>query len=307
MLLNLLWTHLDGPAVDRQIEYLRVVAPQSRFVVCHGGRRQDFDAIRHPSKLFIDDESLRTTVARDQSAVEMLRRVHDAYAARSAFEAMFLLEYDQIVLRGDFESAIEQLLELSGADFLGKTCVLKDANNWVHAIRARRNAEFMAFLRRISVRDEPPRIYGCLGTGFVMRRTALEALIAVDPPALDYHEMYVPTVLHHLGFRLGDIDEISDIYEEVAYKPAKTLAQVIDAKRRGHFFVHPFKDVQLLDRVLRAPGAVSSHPQRQDAPSHARLSRIRLVHHLKSLLCSPNAGSSRVDLSGDRSGSQKMS
>jgi hypothetical protein len=253
MLLNLLWTHLDGPAVDRQLAYLRALAPKSRFVVCHGGKRNDFDAVRHDEKLFIDDDSLRTTVARDQSAIEMLTRVYDSCVAGTQVDAIFLLEYDHLVLRGDFELAIEQLLDASGADFLGKTCVLKDASNWVHAVRARRDPEFMAFLRRLTVRDEPPRLYGCLGSGFVIRRAALEALIAVDPPKLVYHEMYVPTVLYNLGYDLVDVDRISDIYEQVAYKPAKTLAQVLDAKPRGHFFVHPFKDLKQLDRVLEAP------------------------------------------------------
>jgi hypothetical protein len=138
--------------------------------------------------------------------------------------------------------------------------VPKEANNWVHALRARSDPEFMVFLRRISRRDEPSRIFGCLGTGFVMRRAALEALLAVTPPTLDYHEMYLPTVLYHLGYQLADIDRISDIYEEVAYKPVKTLAQVLDAKRRGHFFVHPFKDLRRLDQVLNAPGSGALSP-----------------------------------------------
>jgi hypothetical protein len=254
MLLSLLWTHLDGSAVNRQLAYLRAVAPQSRFVVCHGGRRDDFDAVHHEEKVFIEDPSLRTAIARDQSAIEMLTRVHDDFVANDGVDAIFMVEYDQLVLRGDFEVAMEELLEASGADFLGKTCVLKDASNWIHAIRARHDPDFQAFLRRVTVRDEPPRLYGCLGTGFVMRRRALEALIAVDPPQLVYHEMYVPTVLYHLGFRLADIDQISHVYDEVTFEPVKTLAQVLEAKRQGHFFVHPFKDVHLLDDVLRAPG-----------------------------------------------------
>lgn len=254
LLLNLLWTHLDGPTVDRQLAYLHTVAPRSRFVVCYGGGREDFEDIHHEEKLFIEDPSLRTTIARDQSPIEMLSRVHDGFVADGEVDAIFMLEYDHVVLRGDFELAIEQLLEASEADFLGKTCVLKDGSNWIHGIRARRDPEFQAFLRRITVRDEPPRLYGCLGTGFVMRRRALEALVAVAPAQLVYHEMYLPTVLYHLGYRIADIDKISDIYEQVLFEPPTTLAQALEAKRQGHFFVHPFKDVHLLDEVLRAPG-----------------------------------------------------
>ncbi len=269
MLLNLLWTHLDAPAVDRQLEYLRRLAPRSRFVVCHGGQRDDFDEITHPDKLFIDDDTLRTDNAWNQSAFKLLECAHQAFVAGTDIETVFLFEYDHLVLRGDFELALQQLLDLSGADFVAKTCVTKDTNNWVHAIRARHDPEFMAFLGQISTRDDPARLYGCLGTGFVIRRAALEALLAVTPPTLDYHELYLPTVLHHLGFRLADVDELSDIYDEVAYLPAKTLSQVLEAKRRGHFFVHPFKQLRHLDRIARAPGP----PPRVPGPANHRLLR----------------------------------
>ena len=264
MLLNLLWTHLDASAVDMQLEYLRRLAPRSRFVVCHGGKHDDFDGITHQDKLFIDDDTLRTDRAWNQSAFKLLGSAHQAFVAGNDIEAVFLFEYNHLVLRGDFELALEQLLNLSGADFVAKTCVPKDTNNWVHAIRARHDPEFMAFLGQISVRDDPARLYGCLGTGFVIRRAALEALLAVTPPRLDYHELYLPTVLHHLGFRLADVDELSDIYDEVAYLPAKTLPQVLQAKRRGHFFVHPFKQLRHLDRIQRAPGPPARVPATGD-------------------------------------------
>jgi hypothetical protein len=276
MLLNLLWTHLDASAVDRQLEYLRLLAPRSRFVVCHGGQRQDFDGITHPDKLFIDDDTLRTRAAWNQSAFKMLDSAREAFVAGTDIEAVFLFEYDHLVLRRDFERALKQLLDLSGADFLAKTCVPKDTNNWVHAIRARHDAEFMAFLRQISTRDDPARLYGCLGTGFVIRRTALEALLAVTPPALDYHELYLPTVLHHLGFRLADVDALSDIYDEVSYLPAKTLTQVLDAKRRGHFFVHPFKQLRHLDRIREAPGPPARlHARDYQRPPGEEITRAR--------------------------------
>lgn len=253
--LSLLLTHLSGPAVDDQLRYLHDLAPGARFVVCHGGGRDDFDSIAFRDKLFIEDPTLRDPLARGSSVNEILTKAWDAYVAPDPdVDAVFAFEFDQIILRGDYEQALEQLLETSGADFLGKNCALRDGTNWVHAIAARRDARFMEFLERISVRDRPYRIYGGLGTGFVIRRDALAAFRALDHPARSYVEMYVPTAVYHLGFRVEDLDAISDIADEVVYAPSKSFDDVLRAKRAGHFFVHPFKQLERLPEVLRTPG-----------------------------------------------------
>ena len=254
-MLNLLLTHLSGPAVDEQLRYLHDLAPGARFVVCHGGDRDEFERIAFRDKLFIEDPTLRDTLTRESSVNEILTKAWDSYVAPDPdVDAVFAFEFDQIILRGDFELALEQLLEASGADFLGKNCALRDGTNWIHAIAARHDAAFMAFLERTSVRDRPYRIYGGLGTGFVIRRAALEAFRAVDHPARSYVEMYLPTAVYHLGFRIEDLDAISDIADEVVYAPPKTFDDVLRAKRAGHFFVHPFKKIDRLREIQHAPG-----------------------------------------------------
>ena len=270
-MLNLLVTHLPAEQVDRNVAYLQAVAPGSRFAVCHGGRREDFDGVRHPEKLFIEDPSLRGPWM-DQSYNEVLVRAHDEWVAGDpSVDAVFLFEFDQVILRGDFEQAFTTLLDASGADFLGKNCADRDRSNWMHAVRARRDTGFTDFLRSFSVHGERrPRLYGALGGGFVMRRAALEAFRGLDHPRGVYLEIYTATVLHHLGFRVEDIDRVSDIYDEVVHGPVKTLDEVIRAKREGHFFAHPFKDIDRLDDVLTAPGSSSDrYPQPPREPESA--------------------------------------
>src|SRR3954452_13952208 len=104
------------------------------------------------------------------------------------------------------------------------------------------------------MRDRPYDISGGLGTGFGMRLARLEAFRALENPARPYVEMYVPTGVHHLGFQVEDLDAISDIADEVVYAPPKTFDDVLRAKRTGHFFVHPFKQVERLAEVRDAPG-----------------------------------------------------
>jgi hypothetical protein len=257
-LLTALVTHLPAREVDLQLDYLRAVAPESRFVVCHGGEHAEFERVGHDEKLFVEDPSLRGPWM-DQSYNEVLTRVHDEFVAPDlAIDALFLLEYDHVVLRGGYEDAFGDVLDSTGADFLGKNCVCRDASNWMHSVRARRDGRFTEFLRSVSVRGQvEPSIYGALGGGFVVRRRALEAFRAVEHPPGVYLEVYMPTLLHHLGFVVDDFDRVSDIYDEVVHGPPKTFEEVLAARDRGRFFVHPFKDVARL-RELMPPLTSSS-------------------------------------------------
>lgn len=263
MLLNVLLTHQGPEAVQANLRYLRALCPDSALVVCHGGAREDFDRISEPRKLFVEDESLRGPPTRLQSYNQLLQKVHAGYvAAQPAIDAVFVFEYDQVVLRPDFETALAQLLEHSGADFLGKNTTPRNDTNWIHALRFKRDPRFLAFLERLSVRDDPHRLYSCLGSGFVMRRPVLERFVDVEHFVSCYVELYLPTVVHHLGFAVEDCDRVSDIYDHVVHGPPKSLAEVLEAKRQGHFFAHPFKRVDLLGQVARAPGAGQSSASR---------------------------------------------
>jgi hypothetical protein len=244
-------THLPAGQVAVQLEYLEAVAPESRFVVCHGGERGEYEAIEYEHKLFVADPSLRGRW-HDQSYNEVVTRVYDEYIAPDpSVDALFLLEYDQVVLRGGYEDEFRRLLDVSGAGYIGKNTVRRDASNWMHGIRARNDRRLTDFLLSVSVRGQhEPSIYGGLGGGFVVTRAALEAFRRVDHPPGVYLEVYMPTLLHHLGFTIDDFDRLGDVYADVVHGPAKSFDDVLGARRRGRFFVHPFKEVDRL-RELR--------------------------------------------------------
>jgi hypothetical protein len=84
----------------------------------------------------------------------------------------------------------------------------------------------------------------------LMRRDALAAFAAVDHVHA-YLELYVPTVMRHLGARLDDVDRFSDLYAHVNAPPEKDAASVREAASQGHFFVHPFKRVHEVDQLRR--------------------------------------------------------
>lgn len=245
MILTLLVTHLDAGDVAAS---LRQFPSHARVLVCHGGKREDFDAIDHSEKIFVEDPSLRGPLSQQQYTGLLLHAWNSVIEEDEEIDLVFLAEYDHIVLRDDFEIALRKVIEHSGADFLGKNCSRRDDTNWPHALRARRDRELFSLVDAVSTRHQRDALWGCLGTGMLMRREALQAFAQIDHVP-GYLELYVPTLIHHLGFRLDDVDRFSDLYAYVNAPPEKDLAALRAARSERHFFCHPFKRVDQLDQL----------------------------------------------------------
>jgi hypothetical protein len=254
--LNVLLTHQAAASVDANVRYLRAAAPEARFVVAHGGRREDFERVAHPEKLYVDDPTLRAAPRTFQSYHATLGGLHAAFVRDDAdVAAAYVFEWDHLVLRSGFEAPLTELARRHGAGFMGKTCVERTATNWHHYTRFRRDAALLAHLREHSVRDDPTRLFGTLGSGFWISRDALAAYVAVPERPLAYGELYLPTLIHHLGFRVVDIDADGDLYRHVRYEPELSLADVLAIKRAGGWFAHPFKQTGAYERILAEAAA----------------------------------------------------
>jgi hypothetical protein len=227
--ITLLLTHLDAAGVAASLAQFPDDA--ARVVVCHGGRREDFEQIEHEHKVFVEDPSLRGPIEQ-QSYAEVLTT---AFPHVGDADLVYLVEYDHIVLRPDYERALRRLADHSRADFLGKNCSRKDDTNWPHSLRARRDPRMLRYTE----------LWGCLGTGMLFTREALRAVAeAAEVPG--YLELAIPTLLRAEGLRLDDVDRFSDLYAYVNAPPEKDLAALRAARSEGHFFCHPFKRVDLL-------------------------------------------------------------
>ena len=128
---------------------------------------------------------------------------------------------------------------------MGKSCVPRNATNWHHYTRFRHNPELLAWLRRISVRPDPRRMYGTLGDGMWLSRAAVEAYIALGKHPRCYGELYVPTVLHHLGYEVIDVDSHSRLYDAVRWHPPYDRVELDRLRCAGATFAHPVKDADV--------------------------------------------------------------
>jgi hypothetical protein len=241
--LNAVLTHRPAAEVREQLEMLRALSPKARFVVCFTGPASEFTQLDPADAVLVEDPSLQAPPRTVQSYHRVFEALHDQWVKDDpGVTALYLFEYDHLILRPDFEAALHELAERTRADFLGKHCVMRNGTNWAHYARYRHDERLLSHLRALSVRDDPRRIYGMLGNGMWLSRAALESYVAVAEHPTCYGELYVPTLLHHLGHRVVDIDTHSDLYRAVRWEPDAEPAEIDELVRQGAYFVHPVKD-----------------------------------------------------------------
>lgn len=244
-------THLDADQVHASAALLRTVAPDARFVICYGGPPTEFERIDIDEKVFIDDPTLKSNGPHLQSMTQVFEAVWNAFFADDdRADSLYVIEYDHLVLHGGFEARLRELADATNADLLGKKCIDCSATNHEHYIRFRRDPKLLEHLRRLSVREDPTRIYSCLGDGIWLTRHALEAYVAVERHPPCYLEVYVPTLLHHLGFHVVNIDAHSDVYRDVRWLPPIEVHEVIERLQQGAVFMHPVKDPRAVGAVM---------------------------------------------------------
>jgi hypothetical protein len=88
-----------------------------------------------------------------------------------------------------------------------------------------------------------------------LSRDALADYVAVDRHPPCYGELYVPTLLHHLGHRVVDADAHSGHFAHVRWDPPYTPAEVTALAAGGATCVHPVKD---MDAWRAAAGAAAA-------------------------------------------------
>lgn len=253
-LLYLVLTHRPADEVARHLAALDRALPGRRFGVLYGGTREEFERVATPAKAFVDDPSLRGE--REQSYAELLRVAFEAFVAGDpGVSLVHLIEHDHAIVDERYEAEVLRALELTGGDYLGAICVDRTHTNWIHSVRLVDDDELWRFLEKVGVRDDEPepRLFGGIANAITIRRAALEAFARLPRHLERYCEVYVPTVLHHLGFTIGDASSVTAVFDRVRWTPPYE-AEEIAALPGDVLAVHPVKDYDLLDLVVRRAG-----------------------------------------------------
>ena len=241
--LNVLMVHQAPAFVDQLLRYWQPFTAPENLLVVHGGAEGDFDALQYHAKVFVADPRLRT---RDhprerQSITALFHAVRDWVRGRE-FEFLSFCEYDHLPLMRDLNGRQIQRLEREHADVLAFALRRVDGTSDPHYLYHAADARFHAFFSSFSRRSDQLTTLSVLGTGSFWRRRAFDAVAAVDEPFPMYQEIYIPTVAHHLGFRVRDFGEQNGFVSASGERGA----EMESARAAGAWTVHPVKQLPAL-------------------------------------------------------------
>lgn len=220
--------------------------PNESILVAYGGPADEFDAIPHKQKFFTDDPRLRT---RDhqresqsytrlfQAAAECLRTHADH------FNFVYFAEYDHIPLIPDLNEHQIERAKFESADVLAFHLHRVDGTSNPHFLYHVAHREFTSYWRKISLRSDPEIVLSMFGSGSFWTRQAFCAVANFDEPFPVYMELYLPTLAHHLGFRVRDLAEQNQFVRVLE----REICSIDQARAGGAWTLHPVKQ---LDRDL---------------------------------------------------------
>jgi hypothetical protein len=240
--LNLILTHQPPEAVARLLAWWRAVADADDVLLAYGGQRQDFEGIPHPRKVFIDDPGLRTRDhqrdLQDISAVihagaEWLRRPEN-----TGFTHVFSVEFDHLPVVRDLHSRLIARLQSEQAGVLAHWVERVDRTGHRHYLYHKSKPEILAYWRSLSVRADREVVLSMMGTGSFWTRAAFLDLASHLGSVRAYFELHLPTVAHHLGYRVRNLPEQNAWVKNLPDPEINVAA----AMAGGAWTVHPIKE-----------------------------------------------------------------
>ena len=236
--LNLLLTHQEPPAVARMLAWWRDHGAEDNLLLVYDGTEKEFNCIEHPQKVRVDDPRLRTVrhSHERQSYTELIRAVSRWLAGRD-FTHVHLAEYDHLPLVSDLHERQAARLEEERADVLGFQLARVDGTNQPHLLYHAHMPGFFPFWRGLSVRENKGVVLSMFGSGSFWTRAAFDAVAAHAEPFPIYLELYLPTLAHHLGYRLRDWREQNRYISSLG----NFVDRIDEARRAGAWTLHPVK------------------------------------------------------------------
>jgi hypothetical protein len=238
MTLNVLLTHQTPAEVAAMLAGWAECAPRESLLVAYGGTRELFGDIAHPHKVLIDSPQLRTRdhQREKQSYAAVFTAAADWLRGRS-FSQVHFTEYDQVPLVPDLNARQIARLESEQADVLGFRVRRVDGTNYANYLYHAADARFHRLWESTSCRLDRRVTLRMTGTGSFWTRAAFEAVAARPDPFPIYLELYLPTLAHHLGFRVRDWGEQNPDVQNLGDFTHELEA----AKSRGAWTLHPVK------------------------------------------------------------------
>jgi hypothetical protein len=241
--LNLILSHQPREELQALLNWWAQYESLENLLVAYGGSRQKFDTLGGLPVpcIFIDDPRLR--VADKQREKQSYGGVWRAAAnwlmkkSFADFTHVHFVECDHLPLLSGLAELLLADLDREQADVLGHGLYRIDNSSNPFFLYHAADPAFQAFWKRISVRVEARTVLAMLGTGSFWTRKAFLAVAAVPEEIPVYLEVYLPTLAHHLGFRVRDFHERS----ACVFATAPKWLTLERARQKSAWTVHPIK------------------------------------------------------------------
>jgi hypothetical protein len=246
-ILNLILFHQSADFVDQTCEWWYRISPPEQTLVIHGGKRDIFDKIKHSNKLHIPD--VRRETKDHQRERQSYTRIFQEVAGWSGltdFSHIFLAEYDLFPLTEKFHDRLLERIEEEQADILGHEVMRTDRTSHPMYLYHAAIPGFHEYWKSISIRRDQRTIISMFGNGSLWTRQAFQEVGKYAEPFPMYLETYLPTLAHHLGFRIRDFKEQS----RFIYNLHDRTHEIPQALESGAWMIHPIKKIPQ-DIILR--------------------------------------------------------
>jgi hypothetical protein len=238
--LNIVLSHQAPADVDRLVAHWESMIGDSSLLVAYGGPRETFDKIQFNTKIFIADPGLRTFdhQREGQSYTAVFKEVSRWLQNNSRqVDFVTLFEFDHVPLVADLNGRQVERMRAEQADVVAYHLARVDETSHPHYLYYAANQEFARFFEDLSVRSDRQVVLSMFGTGSCWKRAVFEAVATVEEPFPVYLEIYLPTLAHHLGFRLRDYGEQNRFVSNIGDRGH----EIESARRHGAWTLHPVK------------------------------------------------------------------
>jgi exopolysaccharide biosynthesis WecB/TagA/CpsF family protein len=236
--LNVVLTHLDGERLVRTKERWRNVCREEDLWIAFGGKRRNYDRIGMERSVFIGDASLRREDnQREKQSYTGIFQAMAPVIERECPDYVYLCEYDHVPLRSDLNALQVAEMKSEGADVMGHWLYRVDGTSHYHMLYHQSDPGFLRYWQSVSCREEKGVVLSMFGSGSLWSREAFLAIASRSQEIPCYLELYLPTMAHHLGYRVRCWDESRHMISNLT----KKKWTIEEARDRDCLTIHPVK------------------------------------------------------------------
>ena len=239
--MNIVLTHLGGDSYRSILERWSPVCREENLWIAFGGTRRDFESIDYPRKVFVEDPDLRKMDnQREKQSYTGIFQAMASVVERENADFIYFCEYDHLPLVPDLNlRQIDEMLR-NDADVMGHWLYRIDGSSNYHMLFHESESGFTPFWKSLSLREDPRVILSMFGSGSMWTCDSFLALAKKTQEIPCYLEIYLPTLAHHLGFRVRGWNEANHLLSNLP----SPLISVEEAQLQECWTVHPVKELR---------------------------------------------------------------